>query len=112
MSRRNLLVLRAGDRSLHPHWLAMEGEKRSWDLHISYFGNRAEPFGTLSDGVSLSMEKGPKYVGLGDCFDHNPHFLEHYDLIGCREDGRDGAAGRWSEISEIGVQPGAGSGQP
>lgn len=112
MSRRNLLVLRAGDRSLHPSWLAMEGEKRSWDLHISYFGNRSEPFGTLPDGVSLSMEKGPKYIGLADCFDRNPHFLEHYDLIGCPDDDLEVAAGSWSEIFEIAAESGAAIAQP
>jgi hypothetical protein len=112
MSRRNLLMLRAGDRSLHPGWFAMEGEKRNWDLHISYFGNRSEPFGALPDGVSLSMEKGPKYIGLADCFDHNPHFLEHYDLIGCPDDDLEVVAGCWSEIFEITAESGAAIAQP
>lgn len=112
MSRRNLLVLRAGDRSLHPGWLAMEGERRNWNLHISYFGNRLDPFGTLPDGVSLSMEKGPKYVGLADCFDHNPHFLEHHDLIGCPDDDLEVATGSWSEIFEIAAESGAAIAQP
>jgi hypothetical protein len=112
MSRRNLLVLRAGDRSLHPGWLAMEGEGRNWDLHISYFGNRSDPFGALPDGVGLSIEKGPKYVGLADCFDHNPHFLEHYDFIGCPDDDLEVAAGSWSEVFEIAEESGAAIAQP
>lgn len=112
MSRRNLLVLRAGDRSLHPGWLALEGTNRNWDLHISYFGNRAEPFGALPDGVSLSQEKGPKYLGLADCFDRHPQFLERYDWIGCPDDDLEVAMGSWSQIFDVAAESGAAIAQP
>ena len=112
MSRRNLLVLRAGDRSLHPGWLALESANRNWDLHISYFGNRPDPFGALPGGVSLSREKGPKYLGLADCFERHPHFLEHYDWIGCPDDDLEVAMGSWSQIFDIAAESGASIAQP
>jgi hypothetical protein len=38
MTRRNLVAVRAGDKSLHPHWLIGDGG-RNWDLVVSYFGD-------------------------------------------------------------------------
>jgi hypothetical protein len=78
-----LLIVRAGDRSLHPGWL---NAARDWDLHISYFGDREKPFGELPAGVTLSREKGPKYIGLKDCLDAHGHFLGDYTHIGLPDD--------------------------
>ncbi len=35
--RKNLVIVAAGDASLHEGWLAGAGE-RSWDLIVNYFG--------------------------------------------------------------------------
>ena len=35
--RNNLLIVRAGDESLHPRWRG-NGEARNFDLLVSYFG--------------------------------------------------------------------------
>ena len=43
MGRRNLVVVRAGDSSLHPGWLAGPGE-RNFDLVVSYFGDDPAKF--------------------------------------------------------------------
>lgn len=99
-----LLVLRAGDRSLHPGWL--KGE-RNWDLHISYFGDQEAPFGELPAGVTLSREKGPKWLGLKDCLAKHPEFLERYTHIGFPDDDLAATAATWNAalriLDEIGV---------
>jgi hypothetical protein len=45
MSRkRNLVLLRAGDTSLHSHWMGASGEERNWDLVLNYFGDDPDKF--------------------------------------------------------------------
>ncbi|HXP89779.1 MAG TPA: DUF707 domain-containing protein [Fibrobacteria bacterium] len=39
--KRNLVLVRAGDTSLHPTWLVPETE-RNWDLVVSYYGDDPE----------------------------------------------------------------------
>jgi hypothetical protein len=78
MSRRNLVVVRAGDSSLHPHWLAGDGG-RNWDLAVSYFGDDPDLFKT--DDVTRIDGKGPKWQGLHDVFSKRPEFLTNYDYI-------------------------------
>jgi hypothetical protein len=111
-ARRNLLILRAGDASLHRDWLASEGDERSWDLHISYFGPHAEPFGALPDGVTLSREPGGKYSGLASCFESNPQLLASYDFIGLPDDDLQLTQGSWSRVFETIERTGAVVGQP
>jgi hypothetical protein len=43
MTKQHLVVVRAGDNSLHPHWLAGDGD-RTWDLVVSYFGDDPDIF--------------------------------------------------------------------
>jgi hypothetical protein len=88
-----LLVLRAGDRSLHQGWL---NGARDWDLHISYFGDREAPFGALPQGVTLSREKGPKWLGLKECLDKHPEFLQRYSHIGFPDDDLAADAATWN----------------
>jgi len=37
MKRRNLVIVRAGNSSLHPEWLKGDGA-RNWDIVVNYFG--------------------------------------------------------------------------
>lgn len=106
---RYLLVLRAGDRSLHPGWL--EG-KRDWDLHISYFGAKDDPFGALPDCVTLSREKGPKWLGLKECLAAHPEFLERYSHIGFPDDDLACGAAAWNTAFAVLDETGAALGQP
>jgi hypothetical protein len=104
-----LLIVRAGDRSLHRGWL--EGT-RQWDLHISYFGAQETPFGDLPLGVTLSREKGPKYVGLKDCLDAHNHFLGDYTHIGFPDDDLACDAAGWNMVFGVLDEIGADLGQP
>jgi hypothetical protein len=106
---RYLLIVRAGDRSLHPGWL---NGARQWDLHISYFGDKAEPFGALPAGVTLSREKGPKYLGLRTCLDADERLLRDYTHIGFPDDDLACDAAVWNRTFAILDEIGADLGQP
>lgn len=97
---RNLVIVRAGDASLHPGWLLADGDARQWDLHISYFGRHAEPFGHLPDGVSLSHDPGSKYHGLHACLSRYPHFLDNYQRIALPDDDLQAGEAGWNFIFE------------
>jgi len=107
--RRYLLIVRAGDRSLHPGWL---NGARDWDLHISYFGDQEKPYGDLPEGVTLSREKGPKYIGLKDCLDANSHFLSDYAHIGLPDDDLACDAAVWNTAFHVLDESAADLGQP
>jgi hypothetical protein len=110
MTNTFLLVVRAGDHSLHPGWL--EGGARSWDLHISYFGDADAPFGDLPAGVTLSREKGPKFIGLGECLDKHPDFLSRYSHIGFPDDDLACDSATWNTAFAVLDEIGADLGQP
>jgi Protein of unknown function (DUF707) len=78
MTRRNLVVVRAGDKSLHPHWLTGAGE-RNWELVVSYFGDDPDLY---RDGDAIRIDaEGPKWQGLDSLFRQHPEFLQDYDYI-------------------------------
>ena len=109
MANKYLLIVRAGDRSLHPGWL--DGP-RDWDLHISYFGAQEKPFGDLPDGVTLSREAGPKWLGLKDCIAAHPDFLGRYSHIGFPDDDLACDAATWNGAFRVLDEAGAALGQP
>ena len=63
MGRRNLVILRAGDTSLHEQWLE-GGTERNWDLIVNYFGDNAQRY--RQDDVRRIDFKGPKWPALHD----------------------------------------------
>jgi hypothetical protein len=73
MKRQNLVIVRAGDSSLHPEWLA-GAEARNWDILVNYFGDDPEKYRT-GDVVRIDG-KGPKWPALYDLI------RNHADLIG------------------------------
>jgi Protein of unknown function (DUF707) len=81
--RRNLVLVRAGDNSLHPHWLAGDGE-RNWDIVVNYYGDDPERF-RQPDVVRIDS-KGPKWPALQALLTENPDFLNRYDYIWLPDD--------------------------
>lgn len=75
--RRNLVVLRAGDKSLHREWIAAPG--RSFDLFISYYGS--EPDRHRADADHYEMRKGPKWPCIGELLAARPDLVEHYEAF-------------------------------
>lgn len=79
----NLIIVRAGDGSLHPTW-SVPAERRSWDLVVSYFG---EDPAVYRDGDALRIDgKGPKWVSLLQLLEAHPRFMDDYDYIWLPDD--------------------------
>jgi hypothetical protein len=113
MADRNfLVVLRCGDGSLHPSWLAAEKGERTWDLHLSYFGSYPERYSDALRGDSMSYEKGPKYHGLFEFIDTNLDRLRCYELIALPDDDLQFVQGNWSEVFAKAQATGAALAQP
>ncbi|MEN9419408.1 MAG: hypothetical protein RI988_3028 [Pseudomonadota bacterium] len=74
---RNLVVLRAGDRSLHAQWIA--GAPRDFDLFISYYGPDADRY--RADTPLWEARKGPKWPCIGELLDAHPELVVRYDVF-------------------------------
>ncbi|MDD2877781.1 MAG: DUF707 domain-containing protein [Acidiphilium sp.] len=83
MNRKNLVLVRAGDNSLHPEWLKGESG-RNWDIVVSYYGHNPTIF--REPGVTRIDSKGPKWPALYALINENPHFLSNYANIWLPDD--------------------------
>lgn len=75
-STRNLVILRAGDQSLHRGWIA---GRRDFDLCISYYGST--PDRHRDDADHYEMRRGPKWPCLADLLKAHPEWLTRYDAF-------------------------------
>lgn len=85
--RRVLVIVRAGDESLHPQWLVQPPlQKRNWDLHISYFGNLRRPYRNRASDITLSFERGTKAIGTTECLAKLGSRIDDYDRFWLPDD--------------------------
>jgi uncharacterized protein DUF707 len=85
--RRVLVIARVGDDSRHPGWLEGAPPKsRIWDLHLSYFGDRTNPYADRPDDVTLSFEKGTKAIGSVACLNKLGYRIAAYDWVWIPDD--------------------------
>ncbi len=71
-----LVVVRAGDRSLHPHWLI---GPRSWDIAISAYGEHVDSCGDEYRVIHVS--RGTKWEGVAQFLDMHRDLVEEYDYV-------------------------------
>jgi GR25 family glycosyltransferase involved in LPS biosynthesis len=76
-TRRNLVVVRAGDASLHPGWL--RGQARDFDVFVSYYG--ATPDRHRADADYYESRPGPKWPGIAALLAEHPCLFERYDAV-------------------------------
>ena len=81
--RRNLVIVRAGDASLHPGWLAGPGD-RNWDLVVNYFGKDPDIY--RGDDVVRIDSTGPKWTPLQELLIDHPQYFKQYDYIWLPDD--------------------------
>ncbi len=81
--RKNLVIVRAGDNSLHPEWLK-GGDERNWDVIVNYYGDSPTRF--LDANVKRIDSKGPKWPALYELISANPGFLVDYSSIWLPDD--------------------------
>jgi len=79
--RKNLVLLRGGDKSLHPQWL---GPDRSWDLALSYYGDDPGRFKDQCD--ILHHYKGSKWQGIADFVRLNGALIAGYEYLWLPDD--------------------------
>jgi hypothetical protein len=79
--RRNLVVLRANEQSLHPRWSKdIPENERSWDLCISYYGkNETFPPDDFAEYACL-QNQDRKFVALKKLM-HRDSILWAYDFV-------------------------------
>jgi hypothetical protein len=73
--RPNLVIVRAGDESLHERWLD-DGAQRTFDLFVSYYGDNPSRFKENADFYEFS--KGLKWPALFDVFSRHRNLLTSY----------------------------------
>ncbi len=61
-------------------------ESRTWDLHLSYFGDQLDPFADRPADVTLSFEKGTKATGTVACLEKLGERTAGYDWIWMPDD--------------------------
>jgi hypothetical protein len=83
--RRNLVIVRASENSLHPEWLTPVQHDRSWDIIVSAFGNGIGKY-TSPDLPSLDGN-GPKLPALYRLLaPHIDSIVKQYDYIWLPDD--------------------------
>ena len=97
LTKPNLIVVRAGQNSLHPHWLNLPYESRDFDLVVSYFNETAYKTHQPEDGVTALLVKGGKWDGLYKSFQQIPAYKD-YAYIWLPDDDIDTTAGTLNEM--------------
>ncbi|MFT7228459.1 MAG: hypothetical protein ACI8PW_001046 [Methylophilaceae bacterium] len=81
VSKKNLVLVRAGDKSLHPQWLSND---RNWDLIVSYYGDCPERYNDQYD--FLHCFKGSKWQGIENFIESNLELINKYEYIWLPDD--------------------------
>ena len=74
---RNLVILRAGDASLHAGWIAQAD--RDFDLFISYYGK--EPGRHQADADYYEHRPGPQWSCIAELLTAHPALIDRYDAF-------------------------------
>jgi hypothetical protein len=79
---RNLVILRAGDGSLHRDWIA--GAPRDFDLFISYYGE--VPGRHRADADHYEHRRGAKWPCIAQLLRQNAELVAEYDAVWLPDD--------------------------
>jgi len=102
MGRQVLLIGRVGEQSMHRHWIAnASGERRVFDLHLSYYGAEASPFPDRGPDVTLTHDPGAKFPGLSVCLDKLDKRLPSYKWICFVDDDIWATYGVWEKFFAV-----------
>lgn len=74
---RNLVVVRAGDDSLHPEWI--RDSPRDFDLFISYYGKVEGRY--AADGDYYEARPGPKWPCIAALLEQHRELIDEYDAF-------------------------------
>ena len=98
---RNLILLRAGDASLHGTWLGRSPGDRQWDMHISYFGSKANP-SPFDEGMSASHDhQKNKWPGIAAALNSGQFSLDDYDYVALPDDDLISTVKDWNRAFQL-----------
>ena len=80
MKKKSLIVIRAGDYSLHAPWVSQKRESRSFDVAISYYGKHPEYWKNFCDYFEDGTGQS-KFEGLSHFIRKNNSLIKQYDFI-------------------------------
>lgn len=83
---RCLIILRAGDSSLHASWLDPSRRPRNWDLHISYFGSKGAPDPLPPFATWSQDDDKTKWAGIASAIERRVFSLDDYDYVAMPDD--------------------------
>ena len=83
-TRRFLVVVRAGAKSLHPRWLNPVGLERNWDLMLSAYGDNTDAL--VHGDLPTLVDQGTKWDSMVRLFRDQPELLERYDYVMLADD--------------------------
>ncbi len=89
--KKNLVVVRAGGKSLHYRWRDIPYDERHYDLLVSYFSDEAYGNFVAEPGIEAVLIKGGKWDGLYKTL--NDRDLRQYDFFWLPDDDIDISAG-------------------
>lgn len=75
--KKNLVVVRAGDNSLHHGWISSPA--RDFDLLISYYGKQQALHS--ADADIYEQRPGPKWSCIADLLEERPDLIEQYEAF-------------------------------
>jgi hypothetical protein len=99
MRRKNLVIVRAGPKSLHGRWLELPRAERGYDLVASYYDEEAFNAFEATDGVSAVLIKGGKWDGLFETLTGLD--IEAYDYFWLPDDDIDATAADVNAIFDL-----------
>jgi hypothetical protein len=80
---RNLVIVRAGNGSLHPGWLAGP-EERNWDIIVNYYGDDPDLY--RGENIVRIDSKGAKWPALYALYQEHREEILKYDYVWLPDD--------------------------
>jgi len=93
--RKNLLIVRAGEDSLHPSWIR-GGRERNFDLLVSYYGAVSGKYEL--DGEHYHVMVGPRWPGHDSVCRENADLIAQYDYVGFACDDLEAGLATWNDL--------------
>lgn len=96
--RKNLIIVRAGDHSLHPRWMG-HPLRRKFDLFVSYYGDTPDKF--KDECEYYHVMKGPRWPAHDDICTRHWDLLQSYERIAFVCDDLDAAPTTWAQLFRL-----------
>jgi len=93
--RKNLVIVRAGDKSLHQRWV---GEDRTWDLFVSAYGSSPRKY--KDDGEYFHAKPGGCWSGNAAAVDMLGDLVNGYEFVAFPNDDLQATTRQWNRLFE------------